>query len=176
LINSITDEPARFDAVLPLIIEHKAKVIALCMSGSAPPSGAEDRVATANRLVQGLGEAGVALADIYVDPCVFPIGTGTEHGPAVMDAVSAIRAAYPEVHISAGVSNVSFGLPVRRVLNGTFLIMLMARGLDTAIVDPTEEGLMARIKAAEALAGRDPFCEQYLVAFRSGRLEATAKS
>jgi 5-methyltetrahydrofolate--homocysteine methyltransferase len=75
------------------------------------------------------------------------------------------------VHTSAGLSNVSFGLPVRKVLNEVFLMLLMARGLDTAIVDPCDRQLMANIAAAEALLGRDEYCLGYLRAYREGKLE-----
>ena len=171
MINSITDETERFQAILPLIRQYKAKVIALCMSESAPPTGLEDRIETASRLVNRLVLEGISPDDIHVDPCVFPIGTGTEHGPAVLESITRIRSLYPKVHTSCGVSNVSFGLPIRKLLNQTFLLMLMARGMDTAIIDPCEEGIMARIAAAEALRGQDEYCEGYLRAYRDGKLE-----
>ena len=171
LINSIPDEPDRFNAVLPLIKEHKAKVIALCLSSSSPPKGLEDRVATASRLIEKLLAEGVSPGNIYVDPCVFPVSTGSEHGPAVLGAISRIREQFPEVHTSCGVSNVSYGLPVRKLLNEVFLLMLLGRGMDAAIIDPCDPGLMARIAAAEALGGQDLYCKSYLRAFREGRLE-----
>ncbi len=140
------------------------------MSESGPPSGLDDRVATAARLVERLTSAGIPPGDVYVDPCVFPVSTGGAHGPALLDAVSRIRALYPDIHTTCGVSNVSFGLPARKLLNEAFLMMLLGRGLDTAIIDPCDAGLMARITAAEALIGRDNFCEAYLLSYRSGRL------
>jgi 5-methyltetrahydrofolate--homocysteine methyltransferase len=172
MINSITDEKARWEKVMPLVKEFKTRIIALCMSESGPPKGVDDRVAIACRLVGRLTSEGVALEDIYVDPCVFPVSTGPEHGPALLDAAWQIRSRYPEVHISAGVSNVSFGMPVRKLLNETLLVLLMARGLDTAIIDPCVEGLVARILAAEALIGRDEYCTSYLRAYREGKLES----
>ena len=172
MINSITNEPARFDAVLPLVVKHKAKVIALCMSPDSPPTGVEDRVATAKSLVQRLREAGVPDDDIHIDPCVFPISTDHAYGPAVLEAVTQIRSLFPATHTSCGVSNVSFGLPARKLLNEAFLIMLLGRGLDTAIIDPCDEGVMARILATEALGGRDEYCQKYLQAYRAGKLPA----
>jgi 5-methyltetrahydrofolate--homocysteine methyltransferase len=171
LINSIPDEPARFEAVLPLLKEYRAKVIALCMAESGPPAGVEDRVATACRLVDRLTAEGLALDDIYVDGCVLPISTGPEHGRSLAEAVGQITARYPGVHSSVGLSNVSFGLPVRKLLNQTFVVLLMSRGLDAAIVDPCDRQLMANIAAAEALLGRDEYCVEYLRAFRAGKLE-----
>lgn len=174
MINSITDEPARFRAVLPLLKEYHARVIALCMGEGGPPSGVEDRVVTACRLVDRLTAEGIALDNIYVDACVLPASTGPEHGKAVLEAIGQIRARYPGVHLSAGVSNVSFGLPVRKLLNEVFLLLLMARGLDAAIVDPCDRQLMMNIKAAEALLGRDEYCADYLRAYREGKLELPA--
>lgn len=171
LINSIIDEAARYDAVLPLVKEYQTRVIALCLSAAGPPSGVEDRVATASRLVERLTGGGVALDDIYVDPCILPASTGPEHGKAVLEAIGQVRTRYPGVHISAGVSNVSFGLPLRKLLNEVFLVLLMARGVDTAIVDPCDQQLMMNLKAAGALLGRDEYCVEYLRAFREGKLQ-----
>lgn len=171
MINSITEEPARLQTLLPVIKEYRTKVVALCIAESGPPGGLEDRVATASRLVDRLSAEGIPLEDIYVDPCVFPIGTGSKHGLSVMEAVTQIRIRYPGVHTSCGVSNVSFGLPVRKLLNEVFLTMLMSRGMDAAIIDPCDEGVMARVAAAEALAGRDADCMGYIKAYRKGILE-----
>jgi 5-methyltetrahydrofolate--homocysteine methyltransferase len=109
-----------------------------------------------------------------VDTCVLPVSTGPEHGKAFIEAVGQIRQRYPGVHISAGVSNVSFGLPLRKLLNEVFLMLLMAHGLDTAIVDPCDHQLMMNLWAAEALLGRDEYCLNYLRAFREGKLELPA--
>ncbi len=172
MINSITDDPDRYQAVAPLVKQYGAKVIALCLAPRAPPQGLEDRVATAISLVGRLTADGIPAGNIYVDPCVFPVSTGSQHGPAVLEAISRIRSQCPEVHTSCGVSNVSYGLPVRKLLNEVFLLMLLGRGMDAAIIDPCDAGLMARISAAEALEGRDAHCMGYLRAYRSGKLEA----
>jgi 5-methyltetrahydrofolate--homocysteine methyltransferase len=173
LVNSITDEPTRW-AMLPVLKEYRPKVIALCLAESGMPAAVDDRVATASRLVDRLTAEGFALDDIYVDPCVMPVATGT-HSEHLLAAVSQIAARYPGIHISAGVSNVSFGLPVRKLLNETFLLLLMAHGLDAAIVDPCDPQLMMNIAAAEALLGRDPNCKSYLHAYREGKLGPVAQ-
>jgi 5-methyltetrahydrofolate--homocysteine methyltransferase len=170
MINSITDEPERIESLLPLVKEFGTKVIALCLQASGTPKNAEDRVETALRLVDAMTQAGVQLDNIYIDPCVFPVSTGPEHGPAVIDAIATIKTRFPEVHISCGVSNVSFGLPERRLLNRTFLPMLLASGMDTAIMDPCDTRMMASLSAAEALLGIDEYCMTYLEAHRGGKL------
>jgi 5-methyltetrahydrofolate--homocysteine methyltransferase len=139
MVNSISDEPARW-AMLPVLKEHRPKVIALCLSESGTPTAVDDRVATG------------------------------PHGQNLLAAVSQIAARYPGVHISAGVSNVSFGLPVRKLLNQSFLLLLMAHGLDAAIVDPCDPQLMMNLIAAEALLGRDAHCKSYVRAYREGKL------
>jgi len=171
MINSITAEPARIAAVLPLLKEFHPKVIALCMGEAGPPNTAAERVATATHLVDLLAAEGFALDDIYVDACVLPVSTDCNHGKGLVEAVGQITARYPGVHASAGVSNVSFGLPQRKLLNEVFLVLLMACGLDAAIVDPCDPQIMANIRAAEALLGRDENCANYLHAFREGKLQ-----
>ena len=170
MINSITDEPARMQALLPLLKEFRPKLIALCLGEAGPPDTVEDRVVTASRLVERLTAEGFALDDIFVDPCVLPISTGPGHGKALVEATGQIKARYPGVHVSAGISNISFGLPVRKLLNQVLLLLLMAQGLDAAIVDPCDAQLMMNIRAAEALLGRDEFCANYIQAFREGKL------
>jgi cobalamin-dependent methionine synthase I len=174
MINSITDEPARIQALLPLLKEFRAKVIALCMGEAGPPNTAEQRVSTACHLVDRLTAEGLVLDDIYVDACVLPVSTGPEHGKGLVEAIGQIAARYPGVHLSAGVSNVSFGLPMRKLLNEVFVVLLMARGLDAGIVDPCDQQLMMNIRAAEALLGRDEYCANYLRAFREGKLQLPA--
>ena len=88
----------------------------------------------------------------------------------LLPAVGKIAAKYPGVHFSAGVSNGSFGLPQRKLLNEAFLLLLMAHGLDAAIVDPCDQQLIMNVLAAEALLGRDEYCSEYLRAFRQGKL------
>ena len=174
MINSITDEPARQQVLLPLLREFRPKVVALCLGEAGPPNTTADRVVTASRLVDRLTAEGYVLDDIYVDPCVLPIGTGQEHGKSLVEATGQIKARYPGIHISAGVSNVSFGLPMRKLLNEVLIVLLMSQGLDAAIVDPCDPQLMMNIRAAEALLARDEYCANYIRAFREGKLGQAA--
>lgn len=175
MINSITDEPARIQALLPLLKQFRPKVIALCLGESGPPNTTAERVAAASHLVDRLTAEGFAQDDIYVDPCVLPISTSPEHGKSLVEATGLIKAKYPDVHISAGVSNVSFGLPVRKLLNEVLLVLLMSQGLDAAIVDPCDPQLTMNVRAAEALLGRDEYCASYIQAFREGKLSQSAQ-
>lgn len=171
MINSISAEKDRFEGILPLVKEHKTKVIALAMGEAGIPIDAEGRITVARKLVDDLTAAGVALDDIYVDPLVYPIATGSGSGTAVLNTIRTITIEYPGVHAICGLSNVSHGLPVRKLLNQAFLVMAMTSGLDAAIIDPMDERLMALVAASEALLGCDEYCANYITLSREGKLE-----
>ncbi len=171
LINSITGEKARFGAVLPLVREFGASVVALCLDDAGMPSTADDTVAKGSRLVEDLLGAGVAPGDIYVDPLARSVGADFGAGAAAVEAIRRLRSTYPDVHAICGLSNVSYGLPRRSLLNRAFLVAAMAAGLDAVICDPLDASLMAALVAAEAVLGRDRHCSRYLKAYRQGRLE-----
>jgi cobalamin-dependent methionine synthase I len=171
LINSVTAEPQRYAELVPLIKQAGASVVALLIDEKGMPSGAEQRVAIGKRLVGDLLAEGLEPHRIFIDPVVMPVSTDHQAASAVLASIRQLREAFPDCHITAGVSNVSFGLPNRRLLNRIFLTMCMACGLDAALVDPLDRQLMAAACAACTLAGRDEWCMNYLQAHRSGLLE-----
>jgi 5-methyltetrahydrofolate--homocysteine methyltransferase len=168
MINSISLEKDRWDNLLPLLKGGGLKVIALCMSDEGMPRTAEERVLIAQRLIKGLTETGVELSDIYVDPLVQPVSVDPSFGVEFLKAVELIMLEHPGVHTACGLSNISYGLPERKFLNQTFMTMAIAKGMDGVIINPLDKRMMANIKAAEALAGRDEFCMKYLQAYRAG--------
>ena len=170
LINSISLEKSRWDNLLPIMAGTQLKVIALCMSDAGMPETVDDRLKIADALVEGLVKHNLKPEQIYVDPLVQPVSVNNTFGLAFLDAVDAIMQRFPGIHTACGLSNASYGLPQRRLLNRTFMAMAIARGLDGAIVNPLDREMMAAIAAAEALAGRDGFCMNYLKAYRAGRL------
>ncbi len=168
LINSITAEKERFSQILPLALQYKAKLVALCMDDDGIPLTPQKRFATAEKLIGDLTAAGMDQDDIYLDPLVQPIATSGEAGMAVLETISAIKAKYPAVHCICGLSNISFGLPNRALLNSTFLVQTMSRGMDAYILNPTDKKLMGLLYASNALLGNDNFCTKYLKAHRQG--------
>ena len=171
IINSITGEKERFGAVLPLAMEYGAGVVALCMDDGGIPETAEGRVEIADRLVGDLAREGVAACDIYIDPMVRPIGTGPGHGVVALETIREVRRRHPDAHIMCGLSNISFGIPARRLMNQAFLVAAMAAGMDGAILDPLDRRLMAAVYAGEALLGLDDYCMAYIAKFREGALD-----
>jgi cobalamin-dependent methionine synthase I len=169
MISSI--EIARYEPMLALVQEHGTDIVALAMGPAGPPSGIQDRLDNAARVIDRLLSDGVALDRIYLDPCVLPVSTGGENGVGVAEAITQVMARYPGIHTTVGLSNSSFGLPLRKLLNQTYLAVLMSRGLDSVIVDPTDRMMMATLYAAEALLGRDDYCMGYLRAYRAGKFE-----
>ena len=100
-----------------------------------------------------------------------PVATGSHYGTVALETIRRVRSEFPEVHITWGLSNISFGLPARKLMNQAFIIAAMACGLDSAILDPLDKRLMAYIYAAEALLGKDDFCMNYLEKYREGFLD-----
>jgi 5-methyltetrahydrofolate--homocysteine methyltransferase len=171
LVNSITAETERWAQVLPFVLKYKAKVIALAMDDTGIQADPDTRFAVAHKLVGDLVAAGVPVDDIYVDPLTFPIGTGDEVAVAMFDIITRIMAAYPGVHTIAGLSNVSHGMPARKLLNQAMTVLAMGAGLDAGIIDPNDRQLMGLIAASEALLGRDEYCMNYITLARQGAFE-----
>lgn len=170
MINSITAEQERIDAMLDFVAESGANIVALALSDSGMPSECDDRVAAAVGLVDTLTGAGIDAGRIFVDPVITPLGTDAGTARAVMGAVTQLRAQRPGIHITCGLSNISYGLPERKLLNRTFMALCIGAGMDSAIIDPLDEQMMATIFAAEALAGCDDWCMNYITASRQNRL------
>ncbi len=171
MINSISAETKRFGAVAPLVREFNAKVVALCIADSGMPASADDRLAIATDLVEGLAKEGVVEDDIYLDPLIKPLSTNDRHGREVLDAIRLIKEKYPKVHFTCGLSNISYGLPNRAVLNRLFVVQTMTAGMDGYILNPTDKAMMGLVYASQALLGQDKYCTRYLKAHRKGLYE-----
>ncbi|SLM32691.1 Methionine synthase (cobalamin-dependent) [Desulfamplus magnetovallimortis] len=172
MINSISLEKDRFDTMMPFLTGKECKVIALCMDDAGMPSSSDDIVARAVKLVEELNKIGIKTENIYIDPLVQPISTDSNKGVMVLDAVRAIKSKFPEVHITGGLSNISYGLPQRKIINRTFVALMMDAGMDSAIIDPLDVKIMATIKTADMLLGNDNFCGNYLKGVRAGVIES----
>ncbi|MFH1153669.1 MAG: methyltetrahydrofolate cobalamin methyltransferase [Pseudomonadota bacterium] len=171
VINSISLEKKRYEALIPILRGTGLKVVALCMSDEGMPKTVEDRMRIADVLIEGLVRNNVRMENIFVDPLVQPLSVDISFGAEFIKAVEQIMSNFPGIHTVCGLSNISYGLPARQFLNQTFMTMAIAKGLDGAILNPLDRRMMACITAAEALKGRDRFCRNYLKAFRAGLFE-----
>ena len=173
MINSLSAEQKRYNAVIPLVKEYKAKIVALCIEDAGMPKTAEDRLRIATDLIQSLEQDGVRQCDIYLDPLIKPLSTNDRYGVEVLDAIRLLKAKFPEVHFTCGLSNISYGLPNRGILNRLFVVQTMTVGMDGYILNPTDKAMMGMVYASQALLGQDRFCAKYLKAHRKGLYEAT---
>lgn len=172
MINSISLEKERFEAMMPFLDGKNCKVIALCMDDTGMPVTFDDILGRAKGLVKELNKIGIPTDSIYIDPLVQPISTDTNKGNMVLDAVRAIKSEFPEVHITGGLSNISYGLPQRYIINRTFVTLMMDAGMDSAIIDPLDSKIMGTIRTADMLLGKDDFCMNFLKGVRAGDIEA----
>jgi 5-methyltetrahydrofolate--homocysteine methyltransferase len=168
MINSISLEKDRFDAMLPIVTAQPCRIVALCMAETAMPVTIEDRVQAGAELINRLTDEGVALENIYVDPLVQPVSVDTRMGIAVLVAIKTIMDDFPGVNTICGLSNISFGLPARRLINRTFLSLCILKGLSAAILDPTDKLLMANLLSARMILGKDEYCGDFIDAYQSG--------
>lgn len=172
MINSITAEENRYSDILPLIKKYQGKIVALLIDDENGISPDENiRIKIGENLIERLVADGIPIDDIYIDPLIQPISTDSKMGLVAMNTIAALRKKYPEVHFMCGLSNVSFGIPARGLLNRTYIAMCMAYGLDGAVLDPMNIKMMSIITAGEALLDRDRFCKKYLKAHRKGTIQ-----
>lgn len=171
IINSITGEKERMEAILPMAAKYNTGLIALCMDDTGMPETSRDRVKIAKKLISDITAEGIPLEDIYIDPMIRPIGTGSHYGLVALDTIREVKKEYPDVHIACGLSNISFGIPGRKVVNQAFLVAAMTAGMDGAILDPLDKKLMTFLYATEAILGIDDYCMNYITKFREGSLE-----
>jgi len=172
LLNSITGEKERYEALEPLVVKYGCKIVVLCMDDeSGIPRDAATRYQIATRLIESLTAKGVKQEDIYVDPLIQPISVDTKNGLAAAETIRMVREKYPAVHAICGLSNISFGLPERKLLNQAYMVVCTTYGLDAVILDPEDKMMMRLVYAVDALLNRDPYCGKYLRAYRSGLLK-----
>lgn len=171
LINSISGEQGRLDGVLPLAARAQGGVIALAMDDKGIPTTFEGRLSIVNRLLGLTRDVAIPDEQVYVDPLVMTIGASGDAARIALATVRAVKAEHPKVHFTSGLSNVSFGLPARSLINRAFLTLMLEAGLDSAILDPLDRDLKKAILAAEAVLGVDRHCLGYTRAFRAGLLD-----
>ena len=179
MLNSASLE--RIEA-LELAARLKGPVVVTAAGESGMPTNTEERVANASRMVEASLVAGVELDQIFVDPLVFPIAVDGEYGRHCLDAIAELRRRFgADIHITGGMSNVSFGLPMRRLLNDAFLALAIEAGADSGIVDPTVVSMQRALAvdrtsrpfqlALDVLTGTDENCRAYMKAYRAGELK-----
>ena len=170
LINSISLESNRFQPMLSFLKGKDCSIIALCLDDQGLPKTAEEIIDRAGALIEGLEDIGFDRARIHLDPLIQPVAINVNAGLNAVWAIQGILKKYPGVHITCGLSNISFGLPLRRIVNRILLPILMTAGLDGAILDPLDEKMMSTLVISKMILGQDRFCRHYTQAARAGRI------
>ncbi len=173
MINSISMEEDRLGPLLPVVSSRPCRVIALCMAQTSMPTTIDERFQVASDLIGKLTGSGVPIEKIHVDPLIQPISVDTNMGMAALGAIQKIMTEFPGVNTICGLSNISFGLPERHLINRNFLALAMSYGLNGAIMDPNDKKLMSTLVASEMLLGKDDYCEKYIDAYHKGILGGT---
>jgi cobalamin-dependent methionine synthase I len=170
IINSVSGERPRVEGVLPLALEYKTSLILLALDDAGIPNTADGRMKIVDRLSDLAMKGGLKEENLYIDPLVTAISTGTRNALITLETIQKIRTTYPQAHITSGLSNISFGMPLRSLINRTFMAMAVHAGLDSAIADPNDRGLIETMTAAEMLIDRDKYCQKFNRAYRAGRI------
>ncbi len=168
IINSVTAEPARLESIGPLVAQRNAWVIALAMGTDGIPARVEERLNACECIMSNLTGLGIKAEQVLFDPLVLPIAVDTRQGLVTLKTIEQIKSRYPEAGVVMGLSNISYGLPKRKLVNRAFLLMATYAGLDAVIVDPLDNKAMSLIKVADMLVGKDSSCRAYLRAHRKG--------
>jgi 5-methyltetrahydrofolate--homocysteine methyltransferase len=175
IINSVSLERVddasgrtKCDVIYPLIAEGNWGVVALTCDNNGIPDDPKIKFELAAKMIDQAAAAGIAQERVYIDPLVTTLGANPESLLNFNEGVRLIKEAYPKVHFTSGLSNISFGLPYRKGINMQFLCLAMAVGMDSAIMDPMSADMLATLYATDALLGNDEYCMEYLSAYREG--------
>ncbi len=172
MVNSITAIASRADGILPLVKKYNSQLVALLMDERGMPKTSEEMLTVAKKIMGLVAGYGVKEDDLYLDPLVRPVSTEPKQVGEVLKTIRSIRS-LGRVKSIVGLSNISFGLPKRSLINRTFLALALEAGLDAAIIDPTDPQMIATLKASNALLGKNEYCLEYIAAHREGKLRET---
>ena len=174
LVNSVTGEEERLEAVLPLVKKYGAAVVAISNDETGISEDPDVRFAVAKRIVEHAADYGIGREDIVVDPLIMPIGALGNAGRAAFHLIRRLREEL-KVNTTCGASNVSFGLPNRHGLNAAFLSMAIGAGMTSAITNPLHAEEMTGVMGADVLMGHDRDCRRWLRAFREPTAEGAER-
>ena len=175
LINSVSLEGDKIDTIFPVIADTDWECVALLCDNDGIPDSVERRMKIFFGIMEKAKQYGIAPSRLHIDPLVVTLGTDQTALTVFADCCRRIKSEYPDIHITSGLSNISFGLPVRKNINQAFMVLAMNAGMDSAIVDPTNKNMIGMIYATNALLERDEYCLQYIDKFGNKASEEAAQ-
>ncbi|MDR1573912.1 MAG: methyltetrahydrofolate cobalamin methyltransferase [Clostridiales Family XIII bacterium] len=168
LINSASDEGGKCEILFPAIADTEWSCIALTCDNNGIPTDPDVKFKIAQTIAEKAQKYGLDFGRLFLDPLVNSIATVPEAMLSFMKTTRDIKAAFPDVHITSGLSNISFGMPLRKSINQSFLVLAVGAGMDSAIMDPTSADMRAALYTTEMLLGIDEYCVEFLGAYREG--------
>lgn len=168
IINSVSGEGDKCEVIYPLIQGTPWQVIALTCDDRGIPSDVTTRVEIAKILIEKALKYDIQPERIHIDPLVISLPTDNQSLLKFIETMNIIKKLYPTVKITSGLSNISFGMPYRKIVNMCFLTIAVFSGMDSAIMDPCNKDMLAALLATEALIGKDRYCRKYNNAYRKG--------
>ena len=168
IINSVSGEGDKMDVVFPVIADTKWQVVALLNGNTGIPKSAQDRLAVFDQIMLKAKEYNISPSRIHIDPLVEMLCTSEDGISMIEEVMTEIKKKYPTIHITGAVSNISFNLPARKIVNQAFLVLAMKAGMDSAVLNPLDKNMMGMIYATEACLGLDEMCIEYISAYREG--------
>lgn len=176
IINSLSGEGSKCEILLPILRDNPEwQVIALACDNDGIAASADGKVRIAFDLLEKVAAFGITPDRIHIDPLVLAVSAVNDAALSFCEAIRRIKERYPAVYVTAALSNVSYGMPARKLLNTSFLTMAMLAGLDSVIADPCNRDVAGGIYATEVLIGRDRCCRRYNKAFRAGAIGPVRK-
>ncbi len=175
LLNSISGEGDKCEVLLPLLERNTWEIVGLTCDDQGIPRDVETKVKITKTMVEKASKYGITPDRIHLDPCLLALATENGSFLNFIEEISAIRKLYPDIRITSGLSNISFGLPGRAQVNRTFMALAIQAGMNSAVMDPTNKDMMGTIYATYALLGQDRNCRRYSKAFRAGVIDPHKK-
>lgn len=170
IVNSVSMKSGKIETIFPLIADTGWNCVALLCSNNGIPDSVEDRMKIFEDILEKAKEYGISESRLFIDPIVRTLSTDESALTTFAACTREIRARSSDVHIVSGLSNISYGLPARPLINHAFLILAMQAGMDSAILDPTDREMIGLLHATQALLGTDEYCMDYITAFREDRI------
>ncbi|MBB6217336.1 5-methyltetrahydrofolate--homocysteine methyltransferase [Anaerosolibacter carboniphilus] len=170
VINSVSEEGGKCETIYPLIQGTEWQVIGLTCDNRGIPCDVQTRVDIAKILVEKADKYGITPDRIHIDPLVMALSADNTSLMTFVETLRTIKGLYPTIKITSGLSNISFSMPLRKVVNQSFLTIAAFAGMDSAIMDPCNRDMLATLLATEALLGRDRHCRNYATAYRKNKI------
>lgn len=172
LINSVNGKPSSMAKILPIVAKYGGVILGLCLDDAGIPETAEKRYQIAEKIVHEAGKYGITPDRVMIDPLVLTASAQQEQVPVTLDTIRLVKERLGCKTV-VGLSNISFGLPNRALLNGTFLAQAFGAGLDAPIMNPLSDYMMRVVRSLKVFTGQDTNSEDYIANEQNATIAVT---